>query len=77
MGNEYLRAPKRDIKIAKVVGENEDGLTLFVPKDEHGVFHLTEGDTFLSVLFVKTDGRGGVMAWEPWADGPVMGGGNV
>lgn len=63
---EYLRAQGKDIRIAKVVGENEDGLTLFVPKDMNGTFKLTEGDAFLSLLFVKNDNRGGVVAWTPW-----------
>lgn len=72
--NQYLRAQKGDIRIGKVVGENEDGITLFIPKDTHGGFHLTEGerDTFLTLLFVKSDGRNGIMTWCPWADGPVI-----
>jgi hypothetical protein len=70
--NEYLRARAGDITIGKVVGENEDGITLFVPKDLQGEFHLEGGDTFLSLLFVKTDGHKGMMPWCPWADGPVL-----
>ncbi len=70
--NEYLRARKGDITIGKVIGENEEGLTLFVPKDLTGEFHLAGGDTFLSLLFVKTDGHGGMMPWVPWVDGPVI-----
>lgn len=70
--NEYFRARPSDVAIGKVIGENEEGVTLFVPKDIHGTFHLEQGDTFLSLLFVKTDGRGGMMPWVPWADGPVL-----
>ena len=70
--NEYLRARPGEVAIGKVVGENEDGITLFIPKDLQGEFHLTEGDTFLSLLFVKSDGHRGMMTWCPWADGPVM-----
>lgn len=70
--NEYFRARANDVSISKVVGENEEGITLFIPKDMNGMFHLTEGDTFLSLIFVKTDGRGGMMPWTPWADGPVV-----
>lgn len=72
MANEYFRARPADVSIGKVVGENDEGITLFIPKDLQGEFHLTESDTFLSVLFVKTDGRGGMMPWTPWADGPVI-----
>lgn len=71
--NKYLRAQRSDIMIGKVVGENEDGITLFIPKDmDGGVFQLTEGDTFLSLIFVKTDGNHGMIPWMPWADGPVI-----
>lgn len=62
----YMRVRKDEIRIAKVVGENEDGITLFVPKDMEGVFHLTEGDEFLSLMFVKQDGHGDMMIWVPW-----------
>lgn len=72
MTNEYFRARGSDVAIGRVVGENEDGITLFVPKDIHGTFHLSENDTFLSLIFVKTDGRGGMMPWTPWGDGPVI-----
>lgn len=72
MRREYVRLANDDITIGKVVGENDEGITLFIPKDLQGEFHLTENDTFLSVAFVKTDGRGGMMPWCPWADGPVI-----
>lgn len=72
MANEYFRARPSETSIGKVIGENDEGITLFIPKDLRGEFHLTEGDTFLSLLFVKTDGRGGMMSWSPWADGPVI-----
>lgn len=70
--NEYLRARMSDIVIGKVVGENDEGITLFIPKDEHGEFTLQENDTFLSVLFIKANGRGGMMPWIPWEKGPVL-----
>ncbi len=72
MANEYLRARGSDIGIGKVIGENDEGITLFVPKDLGGTFHLEGGDTFLSLLFVKSNERDGMMAWCPWADGPVI-----
>lgn len=61
-----VKAKTGDIRIAKVVGENEEGLTLFVPKDMDGTFHISDGDRFLSLLFVKADGHGGVRVWVPW-----------
>jgi hypothetical protein len=61
-----LKVNDSQVQIAKVVGENEDGLTLFVPKDMSGTFHLSEGDRFLTLVFMKTDGVGSVKAWIPW-----------
>lgn len=63
-----MQVHKDVIRIAKVVGENEEGLTLFVPKDEEGVFHLTEGDEFLTVMFVKNGGEGSLTPWVPWKE---------
>jgi len=59
--------PSEHVRIAKVVGENDEGLTLFVPKSmTEGVFHLTEGDSFLTLIFAKNDGEGSLMTWLPW-----------
>ena len=65
-----MGVPVSQIRIAKVIGENEEGMTLFVPKDEHGSFQLEEGDRFLSIIFVKNTGTPGEMeTWVPWRDG--------
>lgn len=58
--------PTEHVRIARVVGENEDGLTLFVPKSMDGEFHLTEDDAFLTMLFAKNDGEGRLQTWLPW-----------
>lgn len=64
-----MQIPLSELKIAKVIGENEDGLTLFVPKDEHGTFHLTEGDKFLTMLFLRHDPSDNSMEiWTPWEE---------
>lgn len=52
------------VRIARVVGESEEGLTLFVPKSMEGVFNLTEGDQFLTFIFVKDNPR--LKRMEPW-----------
>lgn len=54
------------IRLSKIVGENEDGMTLFIPKSDQGSFEIKEGDQFLTLVFVKPDPNGGVMAWTPW-----------
>jgi hypothetical protein len=56
------------VQIAKVVGENDDGITLFVPKSQEGTFQLTEGDYFYSVVFVQAV-AGRARSWIPWRSG--------
>ena len=64
-----MQIPSREIKIAKVVGENENGLTLFVPKNEEGSFHIEDGDKFLTLLFIRHDESDNSMeVWTPWED---------
>lgn len=61
-----MKIHRDDIHISKVVGETEEGLTLFIPKDESGVFHLTEGDKFLTLMFIKQGEDGSMHVWTPW-----------
>jgi hypothetical protein len=61
------KIPFKHLRVARVVGENNDGLTLFVPKDENGAFHLEGGERFLTLIFTKTDG-GGMKTWIPWEE---------
>ena len=67
-----VRVPEALVRIAKVIGENDDGLTLFVPKDMTGRFKIAEGDAFLTVVFVRPRGRdvtgARVTPWLPWDD---------
>lgn len=60
-----MNADPNHIRIAKVVGENEDGMTLFVPKNMNGVFKLTDGDRFLTMMFIHQVGPD-MEAWLPW-----------
>jgi hypothetical protein len=61
-----LKASNSEVRIARVVGENEEGLTLFVPKNMDGEFHLEGGEKFLSMIFVHNAGNGELKAWLPW-----------
>jgi hypothetical protein len=65
-----MKVPSRHVQIAKVVGESEQGMTLFVPKDLRGEFKLSEdaeNNKFLTVLFIHKDDRSGNMeSWIPW-----------
>ena len=58
--------PAEHVRVAKVVGENEDGLTLFVPKDLQASFSVEEGDRFLTFIFTRNHGDGTVETWIPW-----------
>lgn len=64
-----MKIPFSHIRVARVVGENEDGLTLFVPKDENGEFHLEGGEKFLTMIFTRQDPAGrGAVTWIPWEE---------
>lgn len=58
------------VRIAKVIGENDEGVTLFVPKEMDGKFKIAEGDEFLTMVFVRPQGRdvtgARVVPWLPW-----------
>lgn len=62
--------PSEHVRIARVVGETDEGLTLFVPKDLTGTFHLEGGESFLTLIFVHQEGADpGLATWLPWKDG--------
>jgi hypothetical protein len=62
-----MMVPRDHVRIARVVGENEDGLTLFVPKDEQGEFHLEGGERFLTMIFTHQNPHTRKMeTWIPW-----------
>lgn len=64
-----MKVQKDHVRIAKKVGENDEGITLFVPKSmTEGTFHLQEGDEFLTMMFVKSDGEGALEVWLPWEE---------
>lgn len=60
-----MKIPGDHVRVAKVVGENDDGLTLFVPKDMTGSFHIESGDRFLTMIFVH-QADGAMETWVPW-----------
>lgn len=65
----------RHLKVSRILAEDEDFLTLEVGKRDDVTFHLQQnddgetvgGDRFLTVLFVRSDGKGGMEAWDPTA----------
>lgn len=69
-----MNAPRHHVKVARVLNEDDDFLTIEVAKHDGVTFHLqmddegetVGGDRFLTLVFTKTDGRGGMRTWEPW-----------
>lgn len=62
-----MKVPYEHIRVAKVVGENEEGMTLFVPKDMTGEFHLEGGEKFLTFIFTHQV-NGQMKTWLPWEE---------
>lgn len=65
-----MQIHKNDVHISRVVGEDEHGITLFVPKSEDGIFHLEGGEKFLTMMFLRSSGDedGTLEIWTPWED---------
>jgi hypothetical protein len=68
--------PKQHLKVARVLHQDGDFVTLEVGKHDDVTFHLQQdpetgetvgGDEFLTVIFVRAAG-GGFETWEPWSD---------
>lgn len=68
MGNEYLRARGADLRVARVLHQDERFLTLEVAKQDDWPLQIQDGDEFLTLLFVKQR-DGAVHAWLPWESG--------
>ena len=69
-----MQIPMSHVRVARVVGESDDGITLFVPKDENGVFNVEPGEDgkpvqFLTIIFTKAAelGKGRLETWLPWS----------
>lgn len=68
-----MKIPVGRLKVSRVLAEDDDFLTLEVGKRDDVTFHLQQdeegetvgGDRFLTILFVRSDGQGGMEAWDP------------
>lgn len=66
MGNENVRARKGDLRVARVLSQDDDFATVEIAKRDDVPFLVNEGDEFLTILFVhQVDG--GVSVWDPFA----------
>lgn len=53
------------IKVARIVGDDGDKVILEVGKSDAVVWHPSEGDQFLTLVFVHDVG-GAVAPWDPF-----------
>lgn len=65
--------PEEHLRIARVVGESEEGLTLFVPKSMDSIFNVEPAEDgtparFLTMLFLRKDDEevNSMVTWLPW-----------
>ena len=66
-----------NLKIGRVLNEDDDFVTLEVGKRDDVVFHLQQneegetvgGDQFLTLVFVHNDGTGKAVGWDPFTEG--------
>lgn len=59
-----------DVRVARILTEDEDFITIEVMKNMDDSWSIQEGDKFLTVLFITNEGMRGnnVKAWLPWKD---------
>lgn len=57
-----------DFQIGKVIGESDEGMTLFIPKVREGRFKIAKGDRFFTIVFLKDAGSGDVRPFTPWEE---------
>lgn len=75
MSGQAVRARYGDIRMARILAEDGDFVTLEVAKNDGVTFHLQQneegevvgGDRFLSLLFIRQVG-GKTQVWDPWAE---------
>lgn len=59
----------KHLQIGRVLYEDDDFVTLEIPKDKTRKLKIEDGDKFLSVVFVKHDtSDNSVVIWTPWEE---------
>lgn len=54
------------IYVARVLHEDEEMVTIEFTKVDDRPLQVRDGDRFLSLVFVKSDGAGGATDWDPF-----------
>jgi len=57
-----------DLRVARVLHEDDAMVTLEVVKDPDRKMRIEDGDRFWTLLFVRSVGDGHMEAWLPWED---------
>lgn len=55
------------LKVARVLLEDDELLIIEVGKTDDVTWELRDGDQFMTLLFVRSDGKGGTEVWDPGA----------
>lgn len=62
-----VRGSFAQLKVARVLHEDEGFMTLEVAKDDNRPLRIEDGDRFLTILFLhKVPGSNDLEAWLPW-----------
>lgn len=61
-----MRARFSQIKVARVLHEDDEFMTLEVIKHNNHELTLKTDDRFLSIAFVRSTGEGEAEIWLPW-----------
>lgn len=64
-----MQIPLSELKIARVLHQDDSFITLEICKNEHRQLKIEDGDEFLSLIFVRHDPSDNTMeVWTPWKD---------
>jgi hypothetical protein len=67
MGKQVFRARGDQIRVARVMSEDDKSLILEVEKSNETSIDLFGGERFLTLVFVHAD-NGAIKAWVPWEE---------
>lgn len=57
-----------DLTVGRILKKDDpDHAVIEVSKNQDVTFTLEDGDEYLTLLFVRADGKGGYEAWNPFA----------
>lgn len=64
-----MQFPKRELKIGRVLHEDDTFMTLEICKDEQRQLRLEDNDRFFTIIFLRHDPSDNTMeVWTPWRD---------